>query len=377
MWTSRLFVSAFVVLGAIFSVASQAAETLKIGVVAPISGSLAEAGKYGVQGAQLATERINANGGVLGRSLELVVEDDQSTNPGAVFAFSRLVSRPDIVAIIGPTRSTQIQAIAPDVLKGGKPVMIGGTDPRLTKAGNPWLFRFRPNDTFSARVMAKFGLKDLGRKKWAVIRATDAFGMSASQLLVDALAEEGVTPVLVEGQPNNSTDYTPVTLAVKQSGADVIATFITFEQDLALFARQLRQQGVTTDWVGSPSTVTTTALKLAGPALYGTYAVADFNADASPEARAFADEYAKKYTSAADFFSSWPYDALNIIAAVTNKAGKPDPDAIRSGILAVSDYRGVEGVYRFDESGDGLHGYNIVRNDKGKVIFDRHIEFER
>ena len=93
---------------------------MKIGVVAPISGSLAEAGKYGVQGAQLAVEEINAGGGVLGPTIELVIEDDQSTNPGSVLAFSRPVARPDIIAILGPTRSTQTQAIAPDVLNSAR-----------------------------------------------------------------------------------------------------------------------------------------------------------------------------------------------------------------------------------------------------------------
>src|SRR5215467_9007764 len=239
---------------------------------------------------------------VLARPLELVTEDDQSTNPATILAFTKLAGDESIVAFLGPTRSTQIQSIAPAVQQTGKPVMIGGTDPQLTHAGNPWLFRFRPNDSYTVRVMADFGSKVLSKSKWAVVHATDAFGNSAKTLFIDQLTKQGVTPVMVEGQPNNSPDYTAVALKVKQSGADVMATFITYEQDLAIFAKQLKQLGVNLVWVGSPSITTTTARKLAGPALYGTFAVADFHVDGNAEAKTFADAYQAAYHSAPDFF---------------------------------------------------------------------------
>lgn len=373
MRTGTLVAMAAIAIGV--ALPAGAAEPIKLGMIIPVTGSLAESGKYALQGARLAVDEINAAGGVLGRPLEIVAEDDQSTNPGTILAFSKLAGRPDIPILLGPTRSTQIQAIAPDVLKTGKPVMIGGTDPRLTKAGNPWLFRFRPNDTYTARVIADFGVNTLGKRKWAVVHATDAFGTSASGLFVEALGKLGVTPALVQGSPNNTADFTPVALAVRQAGADVMATFITFEQDLAIFARQLKQQGVSPAWIGSPSTVTTTALNLAGPALHGTYAVADFNKDASPEARKFAENYVKTFKTNPDFFSSWPYDAVNILARAITSVGGVDPDKVRAAILAVRGVSGVEGLYNFDASGDGLHGYNIVKNEGGKIVLEKHIEF--
>jgi branched-chain amino acid transport system substrate-binding protein len=133
---------------------ARSAEPLKIGMVSPLTGPAAEVGRYQTQGAKLAAEEVNKAGGVLGRPIELVIEDSQSTNPGSVLAFSKLAGDKDIPAFIGPTFSTQIHSIAPDIQRLGKPVMIGGTDPQLTHMGNPWLFRFRPNDTYSARVIA-------------------------------------------------------------------------------------------------------------------------------------------------------------------------------------------------------------------------------
>src|SRR5215469_14284365 len=133
---------------------ARSAEPLKIGVVASLTGPAAEAGRYTIQGAKLAAEEVNKT--------------------GVVLAFSKLAGDKDIPAFVGPVFSTQIHAIAPDIQRLGKPVMIGGSDPQLTHMGNPWLFRFRPNDRYSARVIADYGVKTLGNKKWAIVHSTEA-----------------------------------------------------------------------------------------------------------------------------------------------------------------------------------------------------------
>jgi branched-chain amino acid transport system substrate-binding protein len=261
-------------------------------------------------------------------------------------------------------------------MKLGKPVMFGGTDPNLTKLGNPWLFRFRPNDNYSGRVIADYGVKTLGKKKWAVLHSTDAFGTAGGKALSEALEKLGAPSVLDQGYANQSQDFTPVVLAIKQSGADILGSYFTFENDLGIFARQLRQLGVNIPWVGSPSIVNVTALKLAGPALYGTYGVADYAEDSSASSKAFGTAYREAYKVAPDNQSSWPYDAVTVLAAAINKAGSTDPQKIREAIVATKKFPGAEGEYNFDDKGDGLHGYNIVKNDKGNIVFDKHIEFD-
>ncbi|RYY10864.1 MAG: amino acid ABC transporter substrate-binding protein, partial [Alphaproteobacteria bacterium] len=273
------------------SIIARAEEPIRIGVVSPQTGAAAQSGQFMRNGIALALEGINAKGGALGRKVETVVADDQTTNPGAVLAFSRLASDPAIAAFIGSIRSTQVQAMSPDVLKQGKPMMIGGTDPRLTKQGNRWLFRCRPNDTYSAKTIASYGTETLGHKKIALICSTDAFGTGGRDALTAELKSLGITPVLSVGYTNQQADFTPVVLQVRTSGADLITSYFTFETDLGVFAKQLRQLGVRTPWLGSPSIVNTSALELAGPALYDTYGVADYAVDSSPEAKAFATAY--------------------------------------------------------------------------------------
>jgi branched-chain amino acid transport system substrate-binding protein len=359
----------------VFSRVARAADTLKVGMVLPVTGPAAAVGGYALAGAKIALDRVNKSGGVLGKQLELVTEDDQTTNPGAVLAFSKLAAQPDIIAFLGPVRSTQNHAMANDILKTAKPFCFGGTDPALTKMGNPWMVRFRPNDSYSGRVIASYGIETLGKKNWALVHSTDAFGTSGNNLLAASIGKLGGKVVIDQGYPNQNQDFTPVVLAIKSSGADVIGSYFTYENDQAIFARQAKQLGLTIPWIGSATTVAAAALKLAGPALWGTYAVTDYAADSSPEAKEFAKLYAAVSSAQPDLQSAWPYDAIGVLSAAINKAGSTDPQKIRDALLATKGYKGAEGEYNFDQFGDGLHGYNIVRNDKGTIVFDKHIEF--
>jgi branched-chain amino acid transport system substrate-binding protein len=370
---SAVLSAAFWTFGVVSS--SNAAESIKIGVVNEVTGPQAEAGQFTVNGIKLALDEINKAGGVLGRQLELRIEDNGSTNPGTVLAFSKLTSEGGLAAIIGPIRSTQIQAASPTIAKAGVPTMIGGTDTSLTHVNNPWVFRARPNDSYSSRVIADFGVNTLKLKKWAIVHSTDAFGSGGMKALIEALKALGVTPVLVQGYTNNSQDFTPIVLAIKKSGADILATYMTNSPDVGIFAKQMRQLGVNMPWVGSPSIISVTALNLAGEALHGTYAIADFTTDADEQSRAFTKKYRDKYGINPDTFASWAYDALHILAIAIQKANSTDAEAVRKGILGINGYKGVEGTYVFDQNGDGLHGYSVVKNESGKIAFIKRVEF--
>ncbi len=353
---------------------ARAADAVKVGMTVPLTGPAAESGGFQQTGVKIALDAVNEKG-VLGRPMQVVFEDDQTTNPGAVLAFSRLSGDASVVAFLGSIRSTQVMAMAPDVTKIGKPMMIGGTDPTLSHMGNKWLFRCRPNDSYSAKVIGQYGIETLGKKKWAIVHSTDAFGTGGKNAFTDVLKAAGLEPVLVQGYTNQQADFTPVALAVRSSGADVLCSYFTYETDVGVFARQVRQLGVRIPWVGSPSITNISALKLAGPALYGTFGVADYAVDASPASKAFAEQYRAVRKTEPDNQSSWTFDAVTVLAQAINNAGSLDPEKVRSAILAIKGHAGAEGTYDFDQNGDGLHGYNVVRNEAGKIVFDKHIDF--
>jgi branched-chain amino acid transport system substrate-binding protein len=348
---------------------------ITIGMIVEATGANAEAGQFQMNGANLALKEVNEDGGVLGRKLEMKTEDNQSTNPGSVLAFSKLVSGGDLAAIIATVRSTQVQAVLPTVKKNALPVMFGGTDAGLTLTHNPWVFRARPNDSYSAKAIASYGVNTLKRKKWAIVYSTDAFGNGGNKALTKELKGLGVTPVTAQGFTSNSQDFTQVILAIKSSGADVVASYITNSIDDAIFGKQLRQLGVKAEWVGSPSLSSETAIKLGGSALYGTYSVADFVAESSPEAKSYAQKYQAAYKVQPDFYSAWVYDSVKLLALAMNTAKSTKPEAVADALRNVKGYKGAEGTYNFDKNGDGLHGYNIVQNKDGKIVFINHIEF--
>jgi len=352
-----------------------AVDPIRIGVVDELTGPQAEAGVLVMRGIKLATDEVNAAGGIMGHPIELKVEDNASTNPGTVLAYSKLVGEGNLVAVIGPLRSTQVQAASPTIAAGKIPTFIGGSDPSLTRVNNPWIFRVRPNDLFSSKVMAEYAVKVLKAKKIAIVHSTDAFGAGGKTALIDALKALDVEPVTIQGYTNNTQDFTAIVLAIKKSGADMLASYMTNAPDVGIFAKQSRQLGVNVPWIGSASLATETALKLAGEALWGTYTVSDFVIDANEDSKAYTKKYRAAYGADPDLFSAVGYASVYLIKHAIETAKSSDAEAMRKALLATRGLKGIEGTYDFEPNGDAVHGYNVVKNEKGKIVFIERIDF--
>jgi branched-chain amino acid transport system substrate-binding protein len=363
------------VLGCALALPVLAADPIRVGLVDELTGPQAEAGVLTMKGTRLAIDEINAAGGVMGRHIELVVEDNASTNPGTVLAYSKLIGQGNISAVIGPLRSTQVQAASPTIAAAKVPAFIGGSDPSLTRVNNPWIFRIRPNDLFSSKVMAEYAVKVLKGKKIAIIHSTDTFGSGGKNALVEALKALGAEPVTIQGYTNNSQDFTAIVLAIKKSGADVLTSYMTNAPDVGIFAKQLRQLGLNQPWIGSASLATDTALKLAGEALWGTFTVSDFVIEANDESKAYAKKFRAAHGAEPDLFSAWAYGAVYLIKHAIETAKSTDAEAMRKALLATRGFKGVEGTYNFEPNGDAVHGYNVVKNEKGKIVFIQRIDF--
>jgi branched-chain amino acid transport system substrate-binding protein len=353
------------------------AKPIKLGQIIPITGEAAESGKYHKQGAEIAVDKINAAGGINGRKIQIVLEDDQTTNPGGVAALQKLLEDKEIPAILGSIRSTQVQAMLPTINEAKIPVAIGGTNYGLTHSGSQWVFRFRPHDGMSAKVIAKFMVEELKLKKVAIVHASDAFGNGGRDMLTPAVKALGGEVVFTQGYNNQEKDYTAVVQGLKKSGAVALGTYMTFSTDLGVFARQIKQQGAQVTWVGSPSISAVDGRNLAGDALYGTYGVTDFHVDASPTSKAFAQAYKAKFNQEPDLYASWCYDAVMVFAEAMKKSPDLKPENLRKAILSIQKFPGAEGEYNFDENGDGLDHYHIVQNEKGTIKYFKTLRVAR
>ncbi len=350
---------------------------IKLGQVIPITGEAAESGKFHKQGAELAVEKINAAGGIKGQKLTIVLEDDQTTNPGAVAALQKLLEDKEIPMILGSIRSTQVQAMLPTINEAKIPVAIGGTNYGLTHSGSQWVFRFRPHDGMSAKVIAKFMVEELKLKKVAIVHASDAFGNGGRDMLTPALKELGAEVVFTQGYNNQEKDFTAVVQGLKKSGATGLNTYMTFSTDLGIFARQLKQLGAQVTWVGSPSITAVDGRNLAGDALYGTYGVTDFHVDASPTSAEFAKAYKAKFGQEPDLYAAWCYDAVLVFAEAMKKAPDLKPENLRKAILSIQKFPGAESEYNFDQNGDGLDHYHIVQNVNGTIKYFKTLRVSR
>jgi branched-chain amino acid transport system substrate-binding protein len=291
------------------------------------------------------------------------VEDDRTSNAGAVAALQLLVTQhPHLAAIIGPMLSTEVQAMTPLIEQYQIPVLVGGTDPKITHEGDRWIFRVRPNDEYSARTMAYFVIKRLGLRRVAVVHSTDAFGTGGNQYLQKWVPAYGGQIVLDEGYTNGSTDYTSIVEAIAKAHPQAVIAYFTLPPDMAIFLRQMKLLGVSLPLMGSATITSTNVVRLLGKTLNGDYATTDFVANSNPVAEAFAQAFEARYHKRADIDSSSSWDAVRILATAMRHYGTSHP-AIRKGILSLRNFPGAEspGHYNFDPNGDGLQGYSVVQ----------------
>ena len=360
---SVTFLSVMVV--AIFgSGIAAAAEDIRIGFTPPITGIHAAGGSLQVKAIKLALKEINAAGGVNGRKIDLRIVDNQSTNPGALAALQKAVEQEKILALMGYLYSTQVFATADAIKNYGIPTIIGATNVNITKQGNPWLFRVRPDDSIAAGAMVKYIKDNTKLTKIGLLHDADAFGTGGADLVEKGAKESGLTVVKREKCSTGAKDFTAELLAMKNAGAQVLV-FYGHPEASAVLQRQLRQLGSPFKFLGSPSSVSKDALNLAKEASEGIWAVVDFVPGQSAENKRYAEAYKKEYNEDYDSLAVWTYDGLKILANAIKKAGE-DRNKIREAILATQGYKGVQGNFSFTPNGDGLSEVSIVEIEKGQ-----------
>jgi len=340
------------------------AQEIRLAFTPPITGASAAEGALQIKALDLALKQINAAGGVNGKKISLVKVDNQSTNPGALAALQKAVEQEKALALVGSVKSTQILAMSDAVKNYGVPMMIGGTNATLTKQGNPWLFRVRPDDSIAAAAMVKYIKEDTQFTKIGILHDSDAFGTGGADLVEQGAKAVGLTVARREKYTTKEKDFTAQLLSLKNAGAQIMVLYGTNPEDVAVIQRQYRQLGSPFKYIGSPSSQMKDALNLSREAAEGLIAVADFVPGQSEVNRKYADDYKKEYNEVYDTTSAWAYDGLNILVAAIKKGGE-DRAKIREAILATQGYKGVLGTFSFTPNGDGLSEVSVVQIEKG------------
>ncbi len=349
---------------AVMATVPAGAQEIKLGFTPPITGASAAEGALQIKAIDLALKQINAAGGVNGKKINLIKVDNQSTNPGALAALQKAVEQEKVLALVGSVKSTQILAMSDAVKNYGAPMMIGGTNATLTKQGNPWLFRVRPDDSIAAAAMVKYIKEETQFTKVGILHDTDAFGTGGADLVEQGAKAVGLTVVRREKYTTKEKDFTAQLLSLKNAGTQIMVLYGTNPEDVAVIQRQYRQLGSPFKYIGSPSSQMKDALNLSREAADGLIAVADFVPGQSDVNRKYAEDYKKEYNEVYDTTSAWAYDGLNILVSAIKKGGE-DRAKIREAILATQGYKGVLGTFSFTPNGDGLSEVSVVQIEKG------------
>jgi branched-chain amino acid transport system substrate-binding protein len=377
-WCSTLFV--VLVVGGLVAPAGFAQAPIKIGVIQPLSGAVAASGNYVRMGAEIARDWINARGGVNGRKVELIIEDNKSDPKEAASAAEKLIVRDKVPAIMGAWGSSMTLAAMPKLQEYGVPMVVETSSAAsITRSGNPWIFRISPPSEMEALGLARY-VDKLGVKRADFLAVNTDWGRGAVGAFGDMLKKKGAAVGTAEYMDQAATDMNAQITKIKGGGGDTLFLTTAVEQ-ITLVLKQSQEQRlarkiITTGGSSSPSQL----IKQAGAAAEGTYHIVFFMPwfpESMPDgklARAFVDEWAKRghpFEGLTEGFRG--HDGIATIAEAVKIAGKDEPKAIQAALWKVS-FTGVNGPIKFDkdgpagkESGQSKPSIFVVQIKDGKV----------
>lgn len=347
-------------------------EAIKIGMNEPLTGVYAPIGIEMVRGARMAVDEINRNGGVLGRRLELVVEDNKGEVELAIAAAERLINVHKIVAQVGPTYTYLVRAIHEIYGKAKVPLLFTATHPALTKMGNPFNFRFRAPDDVVTKAMVITAVEKLGRKRIAIAYSLEDWGIGGRDGIITHLKNlYGLEPVGAVAAHPDLRDYTGVWAELAKLDPEIVITYIHGGLPASLFLRARYELGLTNVMVlGTTAIAERVTIEMAGVEACEGIMVTGYHFMDELKVRLFEQWYRCVYgegtTSPVAFHM---YDVVHLLAKAIEKAGVIDGQAIRDALVGL-EMEGVLWTYKVRENGESTFVVKIgvVRNGKPKLL---------
>ncbi len=341
------------------SAAPKKAATIKIGGVAPLSGGVAVYGVECKNGIDLAIAEINAAGGINGKQVEFICEDDEGDPAKSVSAYKKLITKDKTRLIIGSLTSGCTLAITSQA-QANKVLQIApaATAPAITDAGN-FIFRTCFIDPFQGRVGGKFSYENLGAKKAAILYDIgNDYSVGLMENFESEFTKQGGTIVAKESYGTGEKDFNAIITKVKAANPDVVY-LPDYYATVALIAKQLRAQGVNTPLVGADGWDGLT--ENAGDEVLNGYYSNHYAEDSdAPAVKKFVGNFEKKYGKKPNAFAALGYDSMYMLKDAIVAAGTTDAAKVRDAIEKTNgDY--VTGHIRFDEKRNPIKSAVMVK----------------
>jgi branched-chain amino acid transport system substrate-binding protein len=346
-----------------------AADTIKIGVAGPHSGDLASYGIPTIKAAELVVKDINAKGGVMGKQVELVVEDDVCKPEVATNTATKLVGA-GVNVVLGHICSGATKA-ALGIYKDSKIVAMSpsATNPALTQSGDyPNFFRTIASDDAQARLQVDFALDTLKVKKIAVLHDKGDYGKGLAEFAKGFLeADPRAEVVLYEGITPGAVDYSAVVQKIKRNGAEAVI-FGGYHPEAAKIVTQMRKKKMKTIFVSDDGVKDDTFIKVARQYAEDVYATGPMDVASNPMTAQAKQDHVKAYGADPGAFFENAYAATLALLNAIEKAGSTNYDAIVKA-LRTTDVETPLGAIRFDDRGDAIGvGFAVYQVQNGKYV---------
>jgi branched-chain amino acid transport system substrate-binding protein len=333
------------------------AETIKIGVNEPLTGAFAASGTYVVNGAKIAADEINAKGGVLGKQIELVIEDNKSNPTEAAAVAEKLITRDKVPVMMGAWGSSLTLAVMPKLMEYETPMVVEtSSSSKITTSGNPYIFRISPPSPVEATAFR--GIVDkLELKKADFLVINNDWGRGTAEDFSKMFKEKGINVGLVETMDQGAQDMSAQLSKIKGSDSETLIITTAVDQLTLIFkqasALGLKKKIITTGGSQNPDQI----IAQAGAAANGTMHLTTFLPwfpEKTPNPKAteyFISEWKKRGFDFAGCTESFRgYDGIRTAAAAIEKAGKADAGAIKAALWSI-DVKGLNGDIVFKKSG--------------------------
>ncbi|WP_160689837.1 ABC transporter substrate-binding protein [Clostridium sp. C2-6-12] len=351
------------------SSSSSSGDTIKIGAIGPLSGAASTYGISVKEGAQLLEKEVNAAGGVNGKKIQFIFEDDQADPNSAMQAFNKLVDSEKVTAILGPVTSGATLAVAPNAKAKQIPMITPtATEPTITKQGGDFMFRGCFVDSFQGEVLAKYATEKLGKKTAAVLYNS---GSDYSKGIADSFKSkfEAAGGKIGEFLTYNDkdTDFKAQLTKIKSLNPDIII-LPDYYNVVGLIAKQARDMGITSQFLGGDGWESEELTKIGKDAVNGAlYINHYYSGDTDSAVKTFVDSYKKEYNKEPDAFAALSYDTSKILVKAIEKAGKTDGAAIKDA-LATMEMKSVTGDIKFGSDRSAIKSAAIIKVDGDKKI---------
>ncbi len=350
-------------------------DVVKIGGLAPLTGSLAIYGVTTTNGADLAVKEINENGGINGKKIEYTVLDTKGDATESVMAYNKLVDN-GAVAVIGDITSKPTVAVAEIAAQDNMPMITPtGTQVDITEAG-PNVFRVCFTNPYQGTVLATLAKENFGADTAAVVvNNSSDYSDGIAKAFIEQAEKLGITIVAKEGYSDGDKDFRAQLTKIAAVNPDVLLVPEYYEQ-ASLIAAQAREVGVKSVFVGSDGWdgIAKTLDETSYGAIENSYFTNHFSMqDQAPKIQNFLKAYRETYKEEPSAFSALGYDAVYMIKNAVEKAGSTDRQAVVDALKNI-EYDGITGYLTFDEHNNPVKAVTILKIVNGEYVFDSKIK---